>query len=70
MRLIDDGVGIAPELLPTVFDPFVTTKAPGHGTGLGLDIVRRLARSFHGDVIVESRPGRTEFAVTLLADSA
>jgi signal transduction histidine kinase len=69
IRVIDDGPGVSPEILPHIFDPFVTTKAPGQGTGLGLDIARRLARSFHGDITVESRPGRTEFAVTLLAYS-
>ena len=69
VRVVDDGPGVPPEILPRVFDPFVTTKAPGQGTGLGLDIARRLARSFHGNLTVESVPGRTEFALTLLADS-
>jgi signal transduction histidine kinase len=70
VRVIDDGRGIPEEIRARVFEPFVTTKAPGQGTGLGLDIARRLARSFHADISVESRPGRTEFAVTLVADAS
>jgi signal transduction histidine kinase len=63
--VVDDGSGIPPDVLPSIFDPFFTTKPPGQGTGLGLDITRRLLRRYHGDLAVESRPGRTEFRVTL-----
>jgi signal transduction histidine kinase len=69
VRLVDDGVGIPPDVLPHIFDLFFTTKPPGHGTGLGLDITRRLLRRYHGDIAVESRPGRTEFRVTLAAEN-
>jgi signal transduction histidine kinase len=48
-----------------IFDPFVTSKPVGQGTGLGLDIARQLIRRNNGDIEVESRPGRTEFRVTL-----
>jgi signal transduction histidine kinase len=67
VRIIDDGVGIPPELLDRIFDPFFTTKPVGQGTGLGLDIARRLVRRNGGEIDVESRPGggRTEFRVTL-----
>jgi signal transduction histidine kinase len=65
VSVIDDGPGVPPEVLPKIFDAFFTTKPPGQGTGLGLDISRRLLRRYHGDVAVESRPGRTEFRVTL-----
>ncbi len=68
VRVTDDGPGIPADVLPRIFDPFFTTKPPGHGTGLGLDMTRRLVRRFHGDIVVESRPGRTEFRVSLLAD--
>jgi len=68
VRLVDDGAGIPEEVLPRIFDPFFTTKAPGQGTGLGLEIVRRLLRRCRGDVTVESRPGRTEFRVSLQAE--
>jgi signal transduction histidine kinase len=65
VRVVDDGPGVPPELLPRIFEPFFTTKAPGHGTGLGLDIALRLVRRYRGDIAAESRPGRTEFRVTL-----
>jgi len=68
VRVIDDGPGIPPDVLPQIFDPFFTTKPPGQGTGLGLDITRRLLRRYHGDVAVESRPGRTEFRVSLATE--
>ena len=66
VRIVDDGPGIPPDVLPRIFDPFFTTKPPGHGTGLGLEITRRLLRRYHGDISVESRPGRTEFRVSLI----
>ena len=70
VRVIDDGPGIAPEHRDRVFDPFFTTKAPGQGTGLGLDIARAHLRRHGGDIDFDSRPGRTEFRVTLpLAES-
>jgi signal transduction histidine kinase len=68
VRVIDDGPGIPAELLPKIFDPFFTTKPPGQGTGLGLDITQRLLRRYHGTVDVDSRPGRTEFRVSLITD--
>jgi signal transduction histidine kinase len=64
--IIDDGPGIETEVLSNIFDPFFTTKPPGQGTGLGLDIARRLLRRYHGDISVHSVPGRTEFQVSLL----
>jgi len=68
VRVTDDGPGIPPDVLPHVFDPFFTTKPPGQGTGLGLEITRRLVRRYRGDITVESEPGRTEFRVSLLTD--
>jgi signal transduction histidine kinase len=65
VRVIDDGPGIAAQELARIFDPFFTTKPQGQGTGLGLDIVRRLVRHNDGTIEVESRPGRTEFRVML-----
>jgi signal transduction histidine kinase len=65
VRIVDDGAGIPEELTERIFDPFFTTKPVGQGTGLGLDTVRRLVRRNDGDIGVESRPGRTEFQVTL-----
>ena len=68
VRVVDDGPGIPTDIVPQIFDPFFTTKPPGQGTGLGLDITRRLVRRYHGDIAVQSRPGRTEFRVTLAAE--
>ena len=60
-----DQSGIPAQIQDRIFDPFFTTKPMGHGTGLGLDIVRRLVRHNDGEIAVESRPGRTEFRVVL-----
>lgn len=65
VRVIDDGPGIAAQDLGRIFDPFFTTKPMGQGTGLGLDIARRLVRHNEGVIEVESLRGRTEFRVTL-----
>lgn len=65
VRIVDDGPGIPQELLSRIFDPFFTTKPPGLGTGLGLDIARRLVRRNGGEIVVDSHPGRTEFCVSL-----
>ena len=65
VRVVDDGPGIPEDIRERVFDPFFTTKPPGEGTGLGLDIVRRLVHRHDGDIDVDSRPGCTEFCVSL-----
>ena len=65
VRVIDDGPGIPPEVQQRMFDPFFTTKEVGEGSGLGLDIARRVVRSLEGQIDVDTRPGRTEFRVCL-----
>ncbi len=65
VRIVDNGPGISARDLARIFDPFFTTKPMGEGTGLGLDIVRRLVRHNDALIDVESKPGRTEFRVTL-----
>lgn len=53
--VIDHGVGISREHLPSLFDPFFTTKAPGEGTGLGLPVAWGIVREHGGWLDVESR---------------
>ncbi len=65
VRVVDDGPGLPDELRERVFEPFFTTKPQGEGTGLGLDIARRLVRQHEGRIEIDSRPGRTEFRVVL-----
>ena len=65
VRVVDNGAGIPAEIREHLFEPFFTTKPVGKGTGLGLDIVRRLVSHNDAEIDVESRPGRTEFRVSL-----
>lgn len=67
LRVGDTGVGIPPEILPRLFEPFVTTKAnatPPHA-GLGLFMARRLLTPYQGQFQTESKPGETWFTVLL-----
>ncbi len=57
IEVADNGHGIAPEILPKIFDLFVTTKAPGKGTGLGLAICQEIAKAHGGTLEVTSRVG-------------
>ena len=62
----DDGPGIPAELLGRIWEPFFTTKPMGQGSGLGLDIARRIVVGRHGgEMRLESHPGDTRFLVTL-----
>ena len=67
VSLIDNGSGIAPEVLAHMFEPFYTTKPAGEGSGLGLDIARRIVQEHGGRLEAKSVPGRTEFSVWLPA---
>ena len=70
VQIIDDGPGIPPDVQPKVFDPFYTTKAPGEGTGLGLNISHNIIVQKHkGEIEVRSRPGRTCFEIRLPLDA-
>jgi signal transduction histidine kinase len=68
--IADDGPGIPPDQQSRVFEPFFTTKGVGEGSGLGLDIVRRIVNGHRGDISVRSQPGATVFTVTLPAAAA
>jgi PAS domain S-box-containing protein len=62
----DDGPGIAPEILPNIFDPFYTTKRPGRGTGLGLSICKAIMKEHSGNIEAADAPGGgAVFTVTL-----
>jgi len=65
VSIIDNGGGIPAAIRERIFEPFFTTKGVGQGTGLGLDIVRRLVLHNRGEIAVDSEPGRTEFRVSL-----
>ena len=62
----DTGVGMAPEVMEKIFDPYFTTKEPGRGTGMGLSVVHGIVNSYGGQITVESIPGKgTIFSVFL-----
>ena len=67
VSVADNGSGIPAEIRDRIFEPFFTTKPAGLGTGLGLDIVRRLVQHNDGEIEVQSSPGRTVFQVALRA---
>jgi CheY-like chemotaxis protein len=58
VRVSDTGAGIPPELIPRIFDPFVTSKARSEGTGLGLSIAHSIVTAMGGSISVESAVGR------------
>jgi signal transduction histidine kinase len=68
IEIADTGVGIPPEILPKVLEPFYTTKPEGKGTGLGLAICRRIAQAHNGtlNITSEGSPGNgTRVCITL-----
>ncbi|WP_010473595.1 sensor histidine kinase [Acaryochloris sp. CCMEE 5410] len=65
VKITDSGPGVPLELKEKIFEPFFTTKPPGEGSGLGLDIVRKIIDKHQGTLSLDSVPGRTTFSVTL-----
>jgi signal transduction histidine kinase len=66
VEVIDSGTGMPPEVQAHAFEPFFTTKEVSKGTGLGLDISRRIVVERHGgDIEIDSRPGATTLRVRL-----
>ncbi len=65
VEITDSGCGIPMEIKSKIFEPFFTTKSAGEGTGLGLDIVRKIIEKHSGKIEVDSEPGRTTFRVWL-----
>jgi len=58
VRVIDEGVGIAPDKLPKIFEPFYTTKRPGEGTGLGLSTAYGIVKQTGGFIFADSEVGK------------
>ena len=68
---LDDGPGIPPDILASIFDPFYTTKRPGRGTGLGLSICKSVTKEHHGSIeAANAAGGGAVFTVTLPAATA
>lgn len=65
IEIEDNGPGIPEDIQSRIFEPFFTTKGVGEGTGMGLDIVKRIVDHNEGYIEVDSEPGRTTFKVCL-----
>ncbi|HEY9741305.1 MAG TPA: AAA family ATPase [Coleofasciculaceae cyanobacterium] len=65
ISITDSGSGIPEEIRLKIFEPFFTTKPPGEGSGLGLNIVKKILEKHSGHITVASQPGRTTFNVFL-----
>ena len=61
VRIGDSGPGIPEDIKDRIFDPFFTTKAVGKGTGMGLEVVKRIVEDHNGVITLESMPGNTQF---------
>jgi signal transduction histidine kinase len=70
VEVSDSGPGVPRQVRDRIFEPFFTTKDVGEGTGLGLDIVRRVVSGHGGKVSLRSEPGETTFRVQLPVDGA
>jgi len=67
--VIDDGPGIPAAIRGRITEPFFTTKAEEKGTGLGLPMVHAFAQRAGGGLLLDSRPGKTQFNLLLPAQA-
>lgn len=66
ISISDTGTGIPPDIVPSIFDPYFTTKKPGEGTGMGLAMVHGIVTNCMGEISVESAVGKgTAFTILL-----
>lgn len=71
VQITDSGSGIPPDVQSRIFEPFFTTKTVGKGSGLGLEMVRRIVENRHrGSITFTSKPGETRFTVSLPLSSS
>jgi len=66
IKVSDTGLGIAPEIIGSIFEPYFTTKCPGEGTGMGLAMVNGIIESYGGKISVNSKPGQGTLFVIYL----
>ncbi len=66
IKVADTGVGIAPDKIESIFEPYFTTKGPGEGTGMGLAMAHGIIESYGGKITVDSQLGKgTTFSIYL-----
>ncbi|RMH27068.1 MAG: hypothetical protein D6693_06040 [Planctomycetota bacterium] len=68
IEIADTGPGIAPEVLPTLFEPFITTRLDARGTGLGLAVSEGIVREHGGVILARNGPGGAVFEIMLPLD--
>ncbi|MCH2082775.1 MAG: ATP-binding protein [Saprospiraceae bacterium] len=61
VEITDNGTGIPEDIQTRIFEPFFTTKGMGEGTGMGLDIVKKIIERHDADITLDSKPGKTTF---------
>jgi signal transduction histidine kinase len=70
ISITDTGMGIEPEIKERIFEPFFTTKPQGEGSGLGLDIIKKIIEKHDGKIMVESQAGKTTFTIFIPIESS